>query len=464
MLLTAVLAGFFSAQIPWGAFGIMMSAGVGVGIFILLVLQKPAIALHVLLLYIWLVAGRADPGDLLEAYPFVRWGSYILIPVFTGLVLSRIVTRGYWRKSLVEPYIALIAGLILLSGFVNNTGFAAVAYSIGIYLRYPILFLILVNLNLGELDYKRALRLFLIITLLLVGEAILNYILLGKRDDGTFFTVGVSHGHVTAGMFFIYGFCFVIAQILREKGRFYHIFHVLVVALIFIAAWIASIRLIMITAPLLFILLQAVNRRFLRRSLVMLLAIIILVLILIAIFMPWWHQLATLIPYDFNISYRFDVVKRVVHTLVSSNKLVFGFGPRSFSPGSIGPPGEMFEIMLAFFGRHTLGTLNQFTTTFSELGLVGFAVYWIMLMLVLRMNLRFLYISIEYKRYSGDTKAVWTIVSLAFVGIWFYYAVLGIVFYDTWRIDLSSLVFWVCAAAIYSEGRRRGYFNKKVLK
>lgn len=57
-------------------------------------LVRPGWVMTILLLYVWLVAGRSDPGDLLPQYPIVRWGSYLLIPAFTGLALVRIIVRG----------------------------------------------------------------------------------------------------------------------------------------------------------------------------------------------------------------------------------------------------------------------------------------------------------------------------------------------------------------------------------
>ena len=57
-------------------------------------LVRPGWVMTILLLYVWLVAGRSDPGDLLCEHAIVRWGSYLLIPVFTGLALVRIIVRG----------------------------------------------------------------------------------------------------------------------------------------------------------------------------------------------------------------------------------------------------------------------------------------------------------------------------------------------------------------------------------
>ena len=49
----------------------------------------------------------------------------------------------------------------------------------------------------------------------------------------------------------------------------------------------------------------------------------------------------------------------------------------------------------------------------------------------------------------------WSLIILAFMGIWIHYTLLGLIYYDIWRLDATSLVFWVFAAAIYA--RRRAW-------
>ena len=90
------LAAAFAGSSTPVALGLLLG---GLALSGLLVLwQAPSLILLGLLLNVWLVAGRADPGDVLGAYPVVRWLSYLIIPVFALLVLARVLLSGRrWR-------------------------------------------------------------------------------------------------------------------------------------------------------------------------------------------------------------------------------------------------------------------------------------------------------------------------------------------------------------------------------
>jgi hypothetical protein len=86
----------------------------------------------------------------------------------------------------------------------------------------------------------------------------------------------------------------------------------------------------------------------------------------------------------------------------------------------------------------------------SELGIVGFTAYWLMLVWVLVAVLRF---RSEYLRSETDPllRQRWSLLTLAFVGVWLHYALLGLVYYDVWRLDITSLIFWGLAAGILTQ-------------
>ena len=276
-----------------------------------------------------------------------------------------------------------------ISGLLNHTGLAAVAFSIGIYLRYPLLFLLLVNLDLKVTDYQRALRLFLTIALLLTVEAIVGYAVLGKSRDRTFFTGGTSFGTTPAGFFFVYGSCFVVAHALRTRARWPHLaFMVLALA----ASSIGVIRSVFVLVPMLFLLLYATSRRLLGSRRLQFLAVGLLGLLIFAIFMPWHRLLSGVRELQFfSPAYRLGTVREILQILSSSDRLLLGFGPRSYSPGFIGQAGEMVALLAETYGWHSVSAkgMSQLVNAFSELGALGFGVYCLMLFAILRMSLRF---------------------------------------------------------------------------
>lgn len=449
------LLSLLAGQTPYGMIllvGLVIAAGA-----LLVLFERPGWILVYILFYVWLIAGRADPGELLAGYSIVRWGTYLLIPIFAGLMLVRIVRRGYWRRGLIELFVIALVALMAVSGMVNATGWVAIAFSIAIYLRYPLLFLILINLDIRNSDYKRALRWLIYIATLLIIEAILSYILLGRYGDITFLTTG-SYGTTTAGFMLSYAACFAIAHALLTKVRWYHF---LVVGGVLLVAWIAIIRSLFIIIPLLFLVLFAARYKLIGLARARVLAVVLLGLVLAAVYVPW-DDLPFALP--INPGDRLVAVQEVLSVLTDTPAhLLLGFGPRSFSPGNVGEIGSMYLLLTELHSEWWVKNmgLSEFVNAFSELGLLGFALYWWMLFVVLRQNLRFWRFcqrSMLNDKLVPEIK-IWSIVSLAFIGIWFHYAVFGVIYWDVWRTDISSLVFWGCAAALISEARRRQVFS-----
>ncbi len=445
---TSILCGLF----PWMVFGVLGA------ILLMLIMQfRPGWVLVLFLAYIWLLAGRSDPGDLLENYPMVRWGSYLLIPPLCCLTVIKTLARGRWQMGMIEPFILFLSGVILISGLVNRVEIKPMVETTAIYLRYPVLFLLIVNLDLKEKGFATGLKFLFMITGLLCIEALTNFLLWEKRGDEIFFTLGMSYGTANGGLFLGYSFCFLVAYLLEAKAKLY-----LFVAAIFLflTAWVAEIRAMAVIVPVASVLIYSVHKLMHKdwfKNGFLLLSIFLIGLVVAGVFVPW-HDVAFRIQglMSFNPGYRFDVSRRVLDELVFSDRLFLGWGPRSFNPGTLGGAGRMFELMVSEYGTRYFPTPNQLVTSFSEVGLVGFSAYWIMLVTILYVNLDFLRSVAGASNHGGNgTERNWTIVSLAFIGIWFHYAIFGLWYYDLWRMDMSSFVFWTCAAAIYGERKRR---------
>jgi hypothetical protein len=415
---------------------------------------EPGLILIFLLVNVWLIAGRADPGDLLHSYPIARWLSYLVIPGFTALVAVRVLARaGRWRLTGLEPFLVVLGVLTIVSGVVNHTGATAIVLSLAVYLRYPLLFLALYQLDLGAAPYLRFLRSLVLIAVALTIEAIVDLWLFGKHGDGTFFTTGVSFGHANAGLLLAYATCIVCAQAWSSRWRWYHGAYI---GLVVVTAWIATVRSLFILVVCLPLAIWAVRYRLIGRRLLPLLAAVLLIAIL-GLAVALGPGSADPAQYTGVLGFaqlRLGSVRDVLAVLVSSGRELLGFGPRSFSPGSLGAAGEMYRLEVQRHGQYWVDNLTQseFTSGFSELGLVGFAVYWAMLVAVLLAALRF---RVDYLAREPDPRLRrrWTLITLAFAGIWLHYATLGLIYNDVWRIDATALIFWAVAAAIYCQRR-----------
>ena len=86
---------------------------------------------------------------------------------------------------------------------------------------------------------------------------------------------------------------------------------------------------------------------------------------------------------------------------------------------------------------------------------------WLMSLFVLIMALSILSDKRSPEYDDSKEKMAWTIAAISMVAIWFHYALIGLLYYNVCRVDITSLVYWSCSAAIYTEGLRRGLWAKK---
>ena len=449
LLVLGLLAAYAGGSIIL-AVGLLAAAVVLIGALVLW--PAPGLILIVLLVNVWLVAGRADPGDLLQHYTFVRWLSYLIIPAFGLLVLARVWLRGgRWRLTGLEPFLAGLVALTIVSGWVNHTGLTAIVLSLAIYLRYPLLFALLYQLDLKSAPYLRFVRAIIWVSLALTCEAVVDFALFHKSGDHTFFTTGVDFGHVNAGLLLVYALCLSFAHALVTRWRWYHLAFL---GLVVVAAWIASVRSLLVLLPLLPAGMWLVQHRLAGRRRLPRLALagVAGAVVLAVALGPTLINQSVLFGLPRFAQFRLVSVVDALRAMVPANREWLGFGPRSYSPGSLGPPGEMYQLELATRGTYWLNNLGQsgLASGLSELGVFGFGVYWLMLAAMLATVLRFRssYLSTEP---DPHLRQRWSLLTLAFVGVWLHYALFGLVYYDVWRLDITSLAFWGLAAAIYSQ-------------
>lgn len=404
-----------------------------------------------LLIYIWLIAGRADPGGILAEVPVVRWLSY---PTIFGMCLIALIVISYIGKIKtggIGSYIILIIAILLFSMRFSENNIVDITYGAMLYLRYPLLFIVLLNFKFSDLHYKTFIYLFLIITALLIPEAILNFVLFGKYLDITFSSLGGLWGTAAGGIFFAYASCIVMAYVLLEGLKKIHVAFFL---LMYVASLIASIRSVIAFLPLILLFIWAVKKDLLRIKGVIAFSAFISGVVLLATMIPWGSVIASFpIIEPFDPQYRLRYITAVLSYLASSGKIFFGAGPGSMNPGSFGSIGFMYQMLLEDNNVAGGGT-NQYVRAFADFGIIGFTIYWAMLIKMIRINMKVwnLIKPIE-KNYSQKIKEISLIkkISLAFFGIWIHYSAIGLFNNDIWRFDISSLVFWVFAAYIYSK-------------
>ena len=147
-----------------------------------------------------------------------------------------------------------------------------------------------------------------------------------------------------------------------------------------------------------------------------------------------------------SIQYRLDYIHAVWDYLSDTGSLIVGQGPRSMKPGVTSEAGSVYQYFLNN-DKHLLNSgSNQDVKAFSEMGVLGFGLYWCMLVRVLVVAWKYWKI-VKYDKNTNVFKNQ-AVLCLSFFGVWFFYSSIGLLFNDLWRMDASSIVFWVMSFKI----------------
>lgn len=151
------------------------------------------------------------------------------------------------------------------------------------------------------------------------------------------------------------------------------------------------------------------------------------------------------LPHELNPQFRLNYIAGVVGELYTRGQLLFGAGPRSMAPGTIGEGGVIYQFFDFYYPELQYGGTNQYVKIIPELGLIGFALYWGLLYKLFNFNM-FIWDILKHKK---DEILMNKTISLSYFPIWFHYAALGLFNNDLWRFDISSLIFWTISSYVY---------------
>ena len=459
-LVTAVMLGVFTAYSGSLVFGFALGVIGGLLLFL-----RPEILPVFLPLYIWLLQGRADPGDILESVSLVRWITYIAIPIVLLRAITDVVLRRRMYRTPIDiPLLATIF-IIGLAGIINHDYPQDIVFAIGVYLRYPLLFWALVNLNINSDSYRHGLWVIIFASLLSIPESLIAWSV-GRTSDSATWIFG-PYGTAPLGFFIAVTQSVIISWGLLGRWRWYH---TLLVTLLFIPAFIGTIRALFILVPVIFISVlfwihtSGTKRRVLSYSILLILVIGIVILIAFPITkifnsgvnailtQPWIILGVADNPGDNIYQYeaRLRAIQFVLGQMIQKGEILFGWGVRSFNPGSINVSsvGEGIQFLADAQGAQP-GTEvvvgSQWVRSLGEIGLIGTLSYLLMLIPLFIMN---------RNMWQLTKDKHWRIILTSFFAIWLIYAVVAPWYNDVWRIDAISAPFWLFAAAIFSHWRQ----------
>jgi len=460
VILCLFLSLFLGVAIVWqGILALLLPLGIALVAFIF---YKPQFFPALLILYIWLLQGRTDPGQILESVPAVRWATYAMIPIVVTRAATLVALRRQVYRTPIDVALVVTLIIIVLAGLVNRDSPLDIMLALGVYLRYPLLFWALVNLDLGLPAYRWGLQCLLLASFLAVPETMLAFTV-GRTSDAATWTFG-TFGTAPLGLFLLCAQSVVISWGLIDGWRWYHS---MLVVLLFIPATIGTIRALFLVVPLLSVALlfwsreSSRDKRFIRRLLALILIFLTLFSLSIAVSAIWDIPLEVILTRPWVLlgvpdlggvgvlTYqdRLQSLVIVITKMLRDGALLLGWGVRSFNPGAFfgRPAGYGYNYLVGLYGPDPV-VGSQWVRGFGEIGLVGMIIYYVMLISLLLVNRRM---------WNETSDKQWRIASCSFFGIWMAYAVLSPWYYDVWRMDALSAPFWLFAAAIFTELRRR---------
>jgi|GEM_PF-967564 len=444
--LVVVVVGWLAATSPFLAVVALLFAA-----FVAILLwATDTSVLIVALIPLYYLPTQTAPGGLLENLPAGRWVGFAVVPLLIVYFLGR---AGLSRRNLMLTGVGVCAGLfglgLVLAAIANGSGWLALSLALVMYLRYPLLFVALVNARPDGNVFRKVIIAFLVLTLLQVPEVVVRF-WLGARGDAVSLTLG-PWGASALGIYCVYALCLVTAAYRCGKLNA----AVLVfVPLLLLPAILGEIKALLIAGPLVVLAILLVPRHLRGSGARRLLAIGAVVAVGLVLFTVWgdvWHgRQNSLALYGRQISAlvtgtaapsvgiqasRLSAATYALTGLRAQGGLGLGLGPGSSLAGTLtGQQGSLHAM------AGTIAAYVQTVAVAFDAGLLGLLIFGAMLAVCLRYVVLLL-----WRRSDNDDH--W--IGLAALGMWLFYALLGPMYDLVWRYDSASFLFWVVMAWVY---------------
>ncbi|MEO0185267.1 MAG: hypothetical protein ABIL20_05665 [candidate division WOR-3 bacterium] len=435
---------------------LQLMIGLIIAIFMLIVFIRKWNELPLILLpLIWYLPEQTSAGRLLENYMFIRWFTIVLIPI---VILIEILRRRNLFKTMtvgkILPVIAFFVFFTAVSAIINDTSWIETIGYLAVYLRYPLFYILLINIEWEEKTAQKFVVLFLFLIFIQIPEVLYRHYALGITGDDITWSLG-AWGTTNLGIYGIYASSIIVAHGLNTR---FTLWHILGIILLFLFALFGEIKSIVIWLPMTILVtfyFYPFKTRVKKYS-VIFIALLIGV-IFFQIFYTNWQKLhgrniATILQTTYLTlegevatetkysAYRLGILLQVWEEVKTNNTFfIFGEGPGSSLVGNFfGRPGRITQVV-----TNTKDTPNQIASTILDVGIVGLILYYSIL-IVLLLNIR--------KRVltnNNNPSKLFNILKTAYPGMIFYYLFIGPLYHPVWRFDAASFIFYFVSAEIY---------------
>ncbi len=406
----------------------------------------------ILLPLVWYLPEQTSEGRLLENFVFARWFTLVVIPciVMIQLIIIARIHKGFQTGRILTPLVVFML-FSVVSAIINECSiFDTIAFFL-MYVRYPLLFIAIINMDISRRSVRNFIILFLLLVYIQIPEILYRYFVLDIRGDEISWSLG-SWGTTNLGIYGIYALSLIIA--INTIKRVNPI-HLVGLFLLFIPAFYGEIKAFILWAPVVALVVAVYSsyRSRIAKFIVILCLVFFLAIMSFYLSRSWkvvhgYDSIAGFVEtvgsaMEGNIGGESKRTMNRLGTLIqiwghvsSEHKsLLFGMGPGASLVGNFsGQPGRLFNFLISF------DALNQIGATLSDVGIIGLLLYLWLLVWILIIVLR--------RTYDKEDVQL-MILRSAFSGIWFFYVIVGPLYHTVWRFDASSFIFYFIAAALF---------------
>lgn len=397
------------------------------------------------LILVWYVPRNTAPEGFFENYIILRWVTFIIIPI---IIILYLIYKYHINSQIITGNISLplisIFFTIIISAFINNSSVFETGFTLSLYLRYPLLFLFFLNLNLNEISLKTFLTFFFFLVIIQIPETYYRFFVLGIKKDRISYTLGV-WGHFDLGIYMLYATSLLIAKSLIVKFR---IIYAIIIICFFGISVIGEIKAYTLSAPVvsLFIIYSCMGLKIPIKRLYYI--ILIFLCVFVATYLavisyeivfpkePTFDSLRDgAIPGTDSAAYnRISPFFNIFSSInISLKNYIFGWGPGSSLAGTYtGQSGLYYDLGITF--------KTQLAETFIDIGFLGLVVYfWLLSKLCHRFKAHY---KIEYNN-------SYLYLNRAIMGMLLFYGLLGPYYDLIWRHDSSGYIIFFLSSVIY---------------
>ena len=377
------------------------------------------------------------------------------------LALKVVATKKRLIGSPIDIPIVLFILVGFVSTFANSTSLISTFLAFRLDLKFVLMFYVLINLDFKERFFKQMIKVLIVLLILQVPVALIKFLKFGQNEAsiGTYGTFG---GALSAILPLIAISLFTGLYLFeneKPRGRYL----LFIIGYLFFPIMAGKKGFIAFGILLVIFLAWQAKDYYLRR-------IIVIGLIALPCFFASIYFIPALRPMLENPRYLWE------YTVSYSTRR---FGPGEDAGGRMGAIEETYKALTKdsvhiFVGYGPGRTIKSYfkeydmrerrdipvriiygfthlVSTAIEYGYLGVMLIFLLpLLFLFKMNIKFI---------KNTTDKYWKAISFGFSGILFSYLFIGLFYWELFRIDLAAFIFWFFAAVIFSVGKQKKYFD-----